>query len=388
MEPTTPEDGKMTRREMLKRCLVAGAGLCLGGKLVTDWLGHRPAAEAAGLLPQGWHESDYYDKLSGSRVRCNICPRQCVVNDRERGHCGTKQNIGGRYYTLIYGQVAALNIDPIEKKPFFHFLPGTAALSLGTAGCNLHCRDCQNWEISQRRPEQVRSAHYSPELLVNLARRRRCTSLAYTYNEPTIFFTFMRDTARLGRSRGLRSVMVSNGYMRREPLLELTRVLDAIKIDLKSGTNDFYKKYCDAALAPVQATIKRVHSVGKWLEVVYLVVPGLNDSRDTIARACDWLLKAAGPETPLHFSRFYPEYKLKNLPATPFDTLARCYQQACQAGLHYVYVGNVPQQQYQQTYCPQCRKVVIERDGFRVTGLNLAGGKCRFCARKIPGVWA
>jgi pyruvate formate lyase activating enzyme len=225
-------------------------------------------------------------------------------------------------------------------------------------------------------------------MLANMGRRYRATSLAYTYNEPTVFLTFMRDVARAGRRQGLRSVMVSNGYLNREPLLLVAPYLDAIKIDLKSGTEAFYRQYCEGALEPVQQTIKRVRGLGKWLEVVYLVVPGLNDSKDTIARGCDWLLRAAGPDTPLHFTRFHPEYKLKSLPATPVETLVRCHGQARLAGLRYVYVGNVPDDSYQHTYCPKCRKVVIERRGFQVARLALSGGKCKFCGQGLAGVWA
>lgn len=384
MDQPQDSEERLTRREMLRRCLWGAAGLCLGARLpglLTD------PAWAAGL-PAGWRESEYYEQLPGNQIRCHICPRECLVNDRQRGNCGNKQNLGGRYYTLVYGEVAALNADPIEKKPFFHFLPGTRALSLGTAGCNFHCKHCQNWEISQRQPEQVRATHAPPEVLVRLARRRGCQSLAYTYNEPTTFLTFMRDTARLGREAGLRSVMVSNGYIQRAPLLDAARYLEAIKVDLKSGTNSFYKQYCDGALKPVQETIKRVHALGKWLEVVYLVVPGLNDSPSVIAQACDWLLRAAGPDTPLHFTRFQPMYRLTNLPATPYETLVRCHRQARAAGMHFVYVGNVPEDTYQHTYCPQCQRIVVKRVGYQIAALDLKAGKCAFCGRKIPGIWA
>lgn len=375
----------MTRREMLRDCLLAGAGLAIEASL--GGCGARNRGGKTGV-PRGWHEVSHYEKLPGNRVRCGICWRACEVGPGERGQCGNKENRDGVYYSLVYGQVAALNVDPIEKKPFFHFLPGTAALSFGTAGCNMHCRNCQNWEISQRTPEQVHSLPYSPEALVSMARKQSCASLAYTYNEPTVFYDFMRDTARLAREHGLRSVMVSNGTLRRQPMLELAPVLDAVKVDVKSGTNDFYKQYCDGVLAPVQETIKRVHGLGKWLEVVFLVIPGLTDGRDNIAQACDWLLSAAGPDTPLHFSRFHPEYRLKDIPATPYETLARCHEQARQAGLKYVYVGNVAEDEYQQTRCPGCGRTVIGRSGFEITAIHLDDGRCSYCHQPIPGVWA
>lgn len=374
----------MTRREMLRDCLLAGAGLAVEAGLGGCGVLQR---RADSHVPRGWREVSHYEKLPGNRVRCGICWRACVVGDGQRGQCGNKQNHRGVYYSLVYGQVAALNIDPIEKKPLFHFLPGTAALSFGTAGCNMHCRNCQNWEISQRQPEQVRSLPYRPEALANLARQRDCASLAYTYNEPTVFYDFMRDTARLARTQGVRSVIVSNGTLQRGPWLELAPLLDAVKIDLKSSTDGFYKQYCDGALAPVQESIRLVHSLGKWLEIVFLVIPGLTDGKDHIARACDWLLAAAGPDTPLHFSRFHPEYKLKDIPATPYETLARCHEQARRAGLNYVYVGNVAETEYQQTHCPRCRKVVIGRAGFEVTALHVEAGHCAFCGATIPGVW-
>jgi len=375
----------MDRREMLKRCLGLGAAAALGGGALWALLGRQGKAEAD--LPRGWHEVAFYDKLSKSRVQCKICPKECVVGDGERGYCGSKENRGGRYYTLVYGQVAAVNVDPIEKKPFFHVLPGSTAFSIGTAGCNFDCRTCQNWEISQRRPEQVKAIYLPPDTVAAKAKQYQCRSIAYTYTEPSTFYTYMRDTAKAGQAAGVRSVMVSNGYLNREPMVEVAKYLDAIKVDFKAYSDDYYQRYCDGTLAPVLETIKRVKALGKWLEVVWLVVPGLTDSPDKLKAGCEWLVKAVGPDVPLHFSRFYPQYRLKNLPATPYETLERCHGIAKKAGLHYVYVGNVEQAEHQQTYCPACRKVVIRRSGYEIGLVALRSGKCKYCGHAIPGVW-
>ncbi len=378
---------KMTRRQMLKRCAVAGAGLGLGlvglgGEAFED----TNAAHAATLRMR---EAMFYDKLPGNKIQCKICPKQCVVGDGERGFCGNKENRGGTYYTLVYGAAACVGLDPIEKKPLFHFLPGSKALSVGTAGCNFDCKDCQNWQASQARPEQLPESsvyYWPPTTLAQLAVRYGAEVLAYTYTEPVVFYEYMLDGAVVGHKYGLRSVMISNGYINREPMLKVAAHLDAIKIDLKGFEDDFYRKYCVGSVKPVLETIKRVKALGKWLEIVYLVVPTVNDDVKQVTEACRWLVKAVGPDVPLHFSRFFPQYQLTHLPPTPFETLDRCRKIAREAGLHYVYIGNVePWRGTENTYCPSCGKLVVGRSGYRVTEMHLNSGKCAYCGHKIAG---
>ncbi|MBC7289668.1 MAG: AmmeMemoRadiSam system radical SAM enzyme, partial [Armatimonadetes bacterium] len=312
----------------------------------------------------------------------------CQVGDRERGFCGVRENRDGVYYTLVYGSAAAANPDPIEKKPFFHFLPGTMAFSIATAGCNFTCKDCQNWELSQSRPEQVPSMYLPPAEVARQARANDCRSIAYTYNEPVIFYEYMHDTAVEARKQGVRSVVVSNGYIDRQPLLHLLPRIDAFKVDLKGFSEQFYAKYCSGTLRPVLETIKTVKQQGVWLEIVYLVVPTINDDPKTIEAVCNWLRDNVGREVPMHFSRFYPDYQLRNLPPTPYSTLQRCYKIAKSAGLHFVYLGNVQRGPEMDTYCPGCGALLIERQGFWVSKNRLKNGRCPNCGRKIPGVWS
>ncbi len=380
---------RMTRREMLR--VLLGGGLAVGGACALRGLAGcaRENADASDSS-SGPHEAMFYENIGGDTVRCTLCPTQCVVRDGGRGLCGVRENRGGTYYTLVYGTAAALNIDPIEKKPLFHYLPGTRAFSLGTAGCNLHCKNCQNWEISQVRPEQVdRPIPLSPQTIIAKAREYGTASIAYTYNEPVIFYEYMRDTAQLARSNGLRSVMISNGYINRQPMLELAPHLDAVKVDLKGFTDSFYRDYCGGTIEPVKQTIKRIHALGKWLEIVYLVIPTLNDSMATIRQMSDWLKAAAGADVPLHFTRFMPCYQLKKLPPTPVSTLEACREVAMDRGLNYVYVGNVPGHEGENTYCAHCGKVVIRRHGYEILERNVtSGGACKFCGKQIPGVWS
>jgi len=333
-------------------------------------------------------EARYYKKLPEREIECTLCPRQCKLGDKERGYCGDRENQGGTYYTLVYGKACAIHIDPIEKKPLFHFLPGTNALSIAAAGCNVNCKFCQNWEISQVRPEQVRHYDFPPSQVVKSAMTNGCPTIAYTYTEPVVFYEYVYDTAVKGRSQGVKSVVISGGYVNPEPLQELTKVVEAIKIDLKGFSQDFYTKYVNGELKPVLEAIKIVHQSSAWLEIVYLVIPTLNDSPQEIQKMCRWIMKEVGPDVPLHFSRFYPMYLIKNLPPTPISTLERSWKIALNEGLHYVYIGNVPGHKAESTYCPQCHKTVIKRTGYQIEAINLKSGHCRFCGHSIPGIWS
>jgi len=385
-----PEDrGRGTsRREFFAVC---GRTAALGGVLAASGeLGLAivpPPAEAA-ASKLSWVEAKHYEKLEYDRVRCGICPRKCRVDDHERGYCATRENRGGKYYSLVYNRVCSLHIDPIEKKPLFHFLPGTTAFSLSTAGCCMECKFCQNYEISQFRPEQVTSREVTPRMVAATALKYGAPSVAFTYGEPVVYFEYTYDCAVVARKQGLHPVIITSGFIEQQPLKEWCAVVDAIKVDLKAFTENYYHDVCDSELKPVLAALETIRKKGVWLEIVYLVVPTLNDKVDDIRRMARWIKEHLGTETPLHFSRFFPTYKLKNLPATPVRTLERCAEAASGEGLEFVYIGNVMGHPRESTYCPKCGKVVIRRTGYRVDAEHLKGGACGFCGARLPGVWS
>jgi len=368
----------MDRRAFLKTatlpCLVACAAPGAPAK---------PAANDA----QFTIEARFYEKLPNKKTKCKLCPRECVIDDHERGYCGVRENRGGTYYSLVYSRVCAAHVDPIEKKPFFHFMPGTMAFSIATAGCNVNCKMCQNWEISQSRPEQVENTYLPPKSVPELAQRYNCPSIAYTYSEPVVFCEYVLDTAEAGRSSGVKSAVVSGGYIQEEPLKQLCRRVDAIKIDLKAFSDKFYKEVVNGELKPILNTLVAIRKLGTWNEIVYLVIPTLNDSDQEFKSLARWVKTELGPDVPLHFSQFHPEYLLKNLPPTPVATLDRAKAICDAEGLHYVYIGNIPGHPAESTYCPKCRRVVVERAGFAVRAIHLNRGKCQFCQQVIPGVW-
>jgi pyruvate formate lyase activating enzyme len=330
-------------------------------------------------------EARHYKKLPGGGIECGICPRHCQVTDLERGYCGSRENQGDVYRTLVYGKPCSLNIDPIEKKPFFHFHPGTLALSLATAGCNVNCKFCQNWEISQSRPEQTENMDLLPQAVVDLAMQRKTPNIAYTYSEPTIFYEYMYDIAEGGHKQGIRSVMVTGGYIEQEPLRLLIPHLDAIKVDLKSIREDYYKTVVNGELKPVLDRLVQMKKSGIWLEIVTLVVPTLNDTDAEFRDLANWVKVNLGADVPLHFSQFYPQYLLKNLPPTPQATLEKAHAIARSEGMQYVYLGNLPGHPAESTYCPKCSAILVERNGYRITQMNLVGSRCPKCQQEIPG---
>jgi pyruvate formate lyase activating enzyme len=370
------------------------AVLAAGGTLAAAaprWLGAgqtpRPGEVVTGDdLPA--REASWYKKLERSRVECQLCPQGCVVADMERGSCGVRENRGGTYYTLVHSLACSLHTDPIEKKPFFHVLPGELALSFATAGCNVECKFCQNWEISQFRPEQIQSYWLPPESLVEMAKRSGSKLTAATYSEPVVFWEYVRDVATVARKAGLRPTVVSNGFIQEQPLREVLPLLDAVKVDLKAFTERFYQEQVRGKLEPVLKSLEIIHGSGTWLEIVVLLVPTLNDSEDEVRRLAAWVKQHLGPEVPLHFTRFHPTYRLTNLPPTPVEILERAWRAATAEGLRFVYLGNVPGHPAENTTCPGCGEVVIRRMGFRILDNRLADGHCPMCRRPIPGVWA
>jgi len=298
-----------------------------------------------------------------------------------------RENRGGKLYTLAYGNPCAVHNAPIEIKPFYHFLPGSRAYSIATAGCNLHCLYCQNWIISQRTPEQTENRDLPPEALVEEALREGTQSLSFTYSEPTVFYEYMLHSAQLGRASGLYSNVVSNGYINPEPLRELCRTVDAIKVDLKAFRSGFYEKVCSATLEPVLQTLMTIHEEGVHLEIVNLVVPTLNDGETEQRQMVRWIIKHLGALVPLHFNRFHPQYQLTGLPPTPLATLERARAIAMDEGMHYVYIGNVGEHPAESTYCGHCDRLIIQRRGVAVLANYIVHGKCAFCGAPIPGVW-
>lgn len=324
---------------------------------------------------------------AGSYVRCNLCPHRCIIADGDRGRCRVRENRGGRLYSVVYGNPCAVHLDPIEKKPFFHFLPMAPAFSIATAGCNLRCQYCQNWSISQVPPEETDNADLPPAEVVRYARAYKAPVIAYTYSEPTVFYEYMLDTAQLAREAGLRSVVISAGFINPEPLRKLCQVVDAIKIDLKGYDEEFYRNVCEAELQGVLEAIRTVYQSGVHLEIVNLVVPTLNDSLEQLRALARWLANDLDPDIPLHFSRFYPQYKLTNLPPTPVETLEQARDIALEEGMRFVYIGNVPGHPATNTYCPNCGNAIIVRRGFAVEEYHLTAGRCDYCGQPIPGVW-
>ncbi len=379
-----------TRRDWLRwgvACGAAGA-LCRVCPTLGQDVAGTGALEGPRLKGVIRHPARFWEKGEQKRVKCMLCPRECQVADVERGYCGVRENQGGSYQTLVYGALCSANVDPIEKKPLFHYLPGTTAFSIATAGCNIECKFCQNWQISQFRPEQVNSVEVPPERLVATCRASGCPTIAYTYSEPVIFYEYMHDTAALGRARGVGSVMISNGYIQEKPLRELCRHLTGVKIDLKAFTETFYAEQCAGELKPVLKVLEILKDIGIWFELVVLIIPTLNDSPDEIEQMSRWVLEHLGPDVPMHFTRFHPTYRITNLPRTPVSTIERCRKIALDAGVHYVYTGNVRMHPGENTYCHHCKKEIIKRVGFRVVANRIKDGKCPDCGTKIPGIWS
>jgi pyruvate formate lyase activating enzyme len=332
-------------------------------------------------------EARFYEReADGKGVRCTLCPRRCALRPGETGFCRSRLNDGGTLYALSYALPCAIHIDPVEKKPFFNFYPKSRSFSVACAGCNLRCAFCQNWEISQISPLASRATFTPAEQLATLALGQGCKSLAFTYTEPTTFYEYMLDAARAARAKGVLPVYHSNGFINPEPLAELSRSLSGANIDLKGFSDRFYREICSAWLDPVLATLQQLKKAGVWLEITNLVIPGHNDEPQMITDMCRWIRTNLGAETPVHFSRFFPLYRLTAVPPTPVATLERARNIALKEGLLYAYIGNMPGHAGNSTYCPKCRQQVIRRAGFSVLEMKLSAGRCGFCKAKIHGV--
>ena len=338
-------------------------------------------------------KAKWWKRLDDNKVECYLCPVNCKLKEGSVGSCGVRANIGGELYTFTYGSLISAAIDPVEKKPLFHFLPGHKTLTIATPGCNLHCKGCQNWEISQvPKGEIFKNRFYDetfipPELIVEKALEHGCESISYSYSDPTIFAEYMIDVARRAKEAGLKNIMVTAGYINPEPLEEIDKYMDAYSIDLKFFDDKAYREYSKGRLKPVLETIKYVFDRGKWVELTTLLVPQYL-TEEQLKNIAEWIGNELAPWVPWHLSRFFPHYKATNLPPTPIEDLIKAYHIGKSAGLEYVFIGNVFGNDYESTYCPNCGSVVIGRKGYFITEMNLKDGKCEKCGYEIKGVWS
>ncbi len=332
-------------------------------------------------------EARFYRKMGHDSVQCQLCPHGCTIAAGGTGLCRVRANKQGTLYSMVYGRPCTVNTGPIEKAPLYHFLPGHRRLCVATVGCNLRCRFCQNWYISQRGPGEVREQDMSPEQIVQEALERRVHSISFTYTEPTVFYEYMFDISSLARASGLQTSMVSNGFINPGPLRSLLACIDAVKIDLKAFTEDFYREITSARLQPVLQTLEVLKQEQAHFEIVNLVVPAHNDDPDNIRKMCTWIKDRLGADVPLHFSRFFPTYQMANLTATPVKTLEMATEIAHAVGLEFVYIGNVPGHRHNSTFCPQCGERLIYRSHFSVREYRIDADRCRSCGYRIPGIW-
>ena len=334
-----------------------------------------------------WKKEALFYEVANNVVYCKLCPNLCVLKNGGRGLCKARVNHSGMLYSHSYGNPCSLYNDPVEKKPLFHFLPGSRTLSFAVAGCNLHCLNCQNWAISQIKPEDAYNYDLTPSQIVDKAITAGSKSISYTYSEPTTFYEYVADTSKLSHTKGLKNIYVSNGYINEKPLRYLAKHLDAANIDLKSFSNEIYNKLNSGTLQPVLDTLKILKEENVWIEITNLVIPQWTDDMKMISSMCEWLVQNNFQNYPLHFSRFFPVYKLTNIPSTPLATLEKARNIAIGKGMKYVYIGNVPNTNYENTICPECKKILVERKGFSILTNNIVNGRCRFCNEKIPGIW-
>lgn len=369
-----------SKRIFIRKCLALSAGVaCMPG---TSILGS--------IIPE--EQSVYrmlamYQEETPRGIMCRICPNECVLKEGETSKCNNRRVKDSKLYTMAFGNPCSANIDPVEKKPLYHFLPGSRAYSIATAGCNLVCLNCQNWAISQTSPDKTRNYDLMPDRVVKEAGTNSCLSIAYTYSEPVTFYEYTFETAVLAKRAGIRNIIKSNGYINPEPLKKLCTVADAANIDLKSFNDSTYLKLTGGKLQPVLDSLKIYLDSGVWLEITHLVVPKWSDNMDEIGAMCKWLSENGFKDTPLHFTRFYPIHKLEQLPPTPVEVLRNAAKIAASEGLKYIYIGNVPGNESADTKCPSCGTTVIARQGYRITQNNISTGKCNKCVNEIKGIW-
>lgn len=333
-------------------------------------------------------EALFYEKLDNNQVQCSLCPRNCIIPRNRAGYCRARINRRGRLYSRVYAKPSIVDTGPIEKAPIYHFYPGHIRLCIATTGCNMSCKFCHNWQLSQASPGDIRELNLSPEEIIKRAKDKNIKSISFTYNEPVVFYEYIYDISRLARKEGIYTSIVSNGYINPEPLRKLLSVLDAVKIDLKAFNEDSYIEITETdGLETVKNTLQILKEEGVYFEIVNLIIPELNDSIKEIEKMCLWIKEYLGKDIPIHFSRFSPSYKLTSIPLTPVKTLEKAASIAEKAGLEYVYIGNVPGHKYNSTFCPQCKERLIHRVHFSILYNKIEDGKCKFCSHSIPGIW-
>ncbi len=374
----------MTKRTFLKAGVGGACAFCLS-RLLQPPSGASAQTAQKGLIKT--KRSPWSSALEENRIQCRLCPRKCDMNPGDRGACRVRENRDGHCYSLVYGNPCLIQMDPIERKPFFHALPGSRSLSVSTAGCNMECKFCEVWDMALVNPEDVYAYDMPPETIVTQAVENQARSVSYTFGEPVVFYEYMADVGARAKEAGLLSLMHSGGFINQAPLEALCKVIDGVNIDLKGFTEKFYRDVCDGDLAPVLDSLKLLKKQGVHIEITNIVIPTLNDDVAVIRDMCSWIKEELGAGVPVHFARFYPLYKLANLPPTPVSTLDAARTAAFDVGLEYVYIANVTDHEGENTFCPNCGKTVIARMGFMVEEMRLDDGKCAECGHIIPGIW-
>ncbi|MBD3427279.1 MAG: AmmeMemoRadiSam system radical SAM enzyme [Candidatus Omnitrophica bacterium] len=377
---------KLSRRDFISKCVATGATVAASMYLF-DALSKYEAYASVGEK-RGMREALFYEKISDDIVRCKLCPEECVLSNGQRGFCRVRGPVKGKLYSFVYELVCAMHVDPIEKKPMFHVLPGSRSFSIATAGCNSRCKFCQNWTISQRPPEQTNNRVLTKEGLVGAAVMNGCSSIAYTYTEPIVFYEYTVNASREAHKKGLKNIIVTGGKIRSEPLKMMCKTIDAANVDLKGFDRKYLKEVCAQDLDNILQTLVILKKHGVWVEITNLIVPTLNDDMNDIRRMVRWIKDNLGEGVPVHFSRFWPQYKLRSLYPTPVSTLKQAREIAMEEGLKYVYIGNVPQTASESTICPGCGRVIIKRIGYKVLENHVVNGKCKFCGCQIEGIWS
>jgi pyruvate formate lyase activating enzyme len=368
------------KRDFLKKSLALSAGLmCFPCRSVFS--------EISSEEQISYHKTAMFQEETARGIMCRICPNECVLKEGELSKCNNRRVHDSKLYTMAFGNPCTVNVDPVEKKPLYHFLPGSKAYSIATAGCNLVCLNCQNWTISQTSPDKTRNFDLMPDKVVEECIKNSCRSIAYTYSEPVTFYEYVFETATIARNANVKNIFKSNGYINTEPLKKMCSVIDAANIDLKAFSESTYLKLTGGKLQPVLDSLKVLKDMGVWLEITNLIVPDWTDNQDDIRKMCKWLSDNGFKNTPLHFSRFYPMHKLEQLPPTPVEILNNAYSIAKEEGLKYVYTGNAPGNEISDTKCPSCNSTVVVRQGYRISSNTITDGKCNKCGSKIDGVW-
>ena len=376
--------GKINRRSFLRAGMVGACTLGLAGFHSLTSSSVSSAARKGFINPV---RSKWFTGNDQNQLSCLLCPKACTLDVGERAPCGVRENRNGKGYTLAYGNPALIQEDPVERKPFFHVLPGKRALSISTAGCNLECDFCEVWDMALVKPEEVYAYDLPPERVIAHAKEADVKAISYAFGEPVIFYEYMQDISRLAREANLLNLMHTAGYIQPDPLNEIIDQLDAVNIDLKSFEPEFYRQVVGGELEPVLKTLQRIKEAGVHIEITSIIIPTLNDDQEMIREMCQWIVDELGEGVPIHFARFYPLYRLSSLPRTPVFTLEQARNTALKAGLQFVYLSRVTGHEAENTFCPGCQKVVIDRKGFIIDELNLSQGKCKFCGTEIPGRW-